>query len=89
MCKKKEKLTIHKSGEGQVVEEVGEVLPNVGVTVLAQTLVIKTVHLKTGVYILHNDYLPPPPKKKNINKNFFQVFLIPFFYFSSISFSSF
>ena len=39
-------LTVHKGGEREVVEQVGEVLPHVGVAILAQTLVIEPVHLK-------------------------------------------
>ena len=38
-------LAIHQRGEGQVVEQVCEVLPDVGVPVLPQTLVIEPVHL--------------------------------------------
>ena len=38
-------LAIHQRGEGQVVEQVCEVFPDVGVPVLPQTLVIEPVHL--------------------------------------------
>lgn len=38
-------LAVDKRGERQVIEEVGEVLPDVGVAVLAQALVVKAVHL--------------------------------------------
>jgi hypothetical protein len=40
-----EDLVVDEGGEGQVVEEVGEVLPDVGVAVLAQTLVVEAVDL--------------------------------------------
>lgn len=40
-----EDLAIDKSGEGEVVKEVGEVLPDVGVAVLAQALVVEAVDL--------------------------------------------
>ena len=33
-------------GQGQVVEQVSEVLPHVGVAVLAQALVVEPVHLR-------------------------------------------
>ena len=38
-------LVVHQGGEGQVVEQVGEVLPHVGIAVLPQTLVVEAVHL--------------------------------------------
>ena len=38
-------LAIHQRGEGQVVEEVCEVFPDVGVPILPQTLVIEPVNL--------------------------------------------
>jgi len=40
-----EDLTVHQSSEGQVVKQVGEVLPHVGIAVLPQALVIKPVNL--------------------------------------------
>jgi hypothetical protein len=40
-----EDLVVDEGGEGQVVEEVGEVLPDVGVAVLAQALVVEAVDL--------------------------------------------
>ena len=43
---KAEDLVVDKGGEGQVVEEVGEVFPDVGVAVLAEALVVETVHLR-------------------------------------------
>ncbi len=42
---KAEDLVIDESGEWEVVEEVGEVLPYVCVAVLAQTLVVESVDL--------------------------------------------
>lgn len=42
---KKTDLVVDEGGQGQVVEEVGKVLPDVGVAVLAQALVVKAVHL--------------------------------------------
>ena len=43
-----EDLTVHQRRQRQIVEQVGEVLPHVGVAVLAQALVIETVHLWAG-----------------------------------------
>lgn len=40
-----EDLIVDEGGEGEVVEEVGEVLPNIGVAVLAEALVVKAVNL--------------------------------------------
>ena len=39
-------LVVYQGGEGQVVEQVGEVLPHVGVAVLPQALVVEAVHLR-------------------------------------------
>ena len=41
-----EDLTVHQSSEGQVVKQVGEVLPHVGIAVLPQALIIKPVNLQ-------------------------------------------
>ena len=41
-----EDLVVDERGEGEVVEEVGEVLPHVGVAVLAEALVVESVHLR-------------------------------------------
>jgi hypothetical protein len=41
-----ENLVVDEGGEGKVVEEVGEVLPDVGVAVLAETLVVKAIYLR-------------------------------------------
>jgi hypothetical protein len=38
-------LVLHNCSERQIVEQVGQVLPNVRIPVLAQTLVVKAVHL--------------------------------------------
>jgi len=40
-----EDLAFDDSGEGEVVEEFGELLPDVGVAVLAQALVVESIHL--------------------------------------------
>ena len=42
---KTEDLVVDKGREGQVVEEVGEVLPDVGIAVLPQALVVEAVDL--------------------------------------------
>ncbi len=39
-------LSIDEGGQMKVVEQVGEVLPDVGVAVLAQALVVEPVDLK-------------------------------------------
>lgn len=41
-----EDLVVDERGEGEVVEEVGEVLPHVGVAVLAEALIVESVHLR-------------------------------------------
>ena len=41
-----EDLVVDERGERKIVEKVGEVLPNVCVTVLAQALVVKPIHLR-------------------------------------------
>ena len=38
-------LGLDEGGEGKVVEQVGEVAPDVGVTVFAETLVVEAVYL--------------------------------------------
>lgn len=40
-----ENLVVDQGGERQVIEEVREVLPDIGVAVLAKTLVVEAVHL--------------------------------------------
>ena len=40
-----ENLTVHQGGEGQVVEEVCEILPHVGIAVLTQALIIEAIDL--------------------------------------------
>lgn len=40
-----EDLVVDKGGEGEVIEEVGEVFPNVGVTIFAQALVVEAINL--------------------------------------------
>ncbi len=41
-----EDLVVNEGGEREVVEKVGEVLPHVGVSVLAQALVVEAVDLR-------------------------------------------
>ena len=38
-------LSIHNGSERKVVEEVSKILPDIGVTILPQTLVIEAIHL--------------------------------------------
>ena len=40
-----EDLIVNKCGEGKVVEEIGEVFPDVGIAVFSETLVIEAVDL--------------------------------------------
>lgn len=40
-----EDLVVDEGGEGEVVEEVGKILPDIGVAVLAQALVVEAVDL--------------------------------------------
>ena len=40
-----EDLVVNQGGERKIVEKVGKVLPDVGITVLAQALVIEAVYL--------------------------------------------
>lgn len=40
-----EDLVVNEGGEGEVVEKVGEVLPDVGVAIFAQTLIVESVDL--------------------------------------------
>lgn len=40
-----EDLVVDEGGQGEVVEQVGEVLPDVGISVLAETLVVEAVDL--------------------------------------------
>lgn len=42
---KTEDLVFNKSGKGEVVEEVSEIFPNVGVAVFAQAFVVESIHL--------------------------------------------
>lgn len=43
---KAEDLVLDEGGKGEVVEEVGEVFPHVGVAIFAQALVVEAVHLR-------------------------------------------
>ena len=38
-------LIIYQCGEGQIVKQICEVLPNIGISVFPQTLVVEAVHL--------------------------------------------
>lgn len=40
-----EDLVVDEGGEGKVVEQVGEVLPHVGISVLAETLIVEAIDL--------------------------------------------
>lgn len=40
-----EDLVVDEGGEGKIVEEVGEVLPHICVSVFAKALIIKAIHL--------------------------------------------
>ena len=39
-------LTINECSQRQVVKEIGEILPDVGIAVLTKTLIIETIHLR-------------------------------------------
>ena len=39
-------LSINYSSKGQIVKEVSEIFPHVGVAVLPQTLVVEAIHLR-------------------------------------------
>ena len=40
-----EDLTVHQGGQRKVVKKVGEIFPNIGIAILAQTFVVKPVNL--------------------------------------------
>ena len=42
---KKEELVVDQSGQGQVVEEVGEVFPDISVAILSEAFVVESVDL--------------------------------------------
>jgi len=50
---KAEDLVINEGSEGKVIEEVGEVLPDVGISIFSEALVIKAIDLSdlTGFMI--------------------------------------
>jgi hypothetical protein len=52
-----EDLVFDESSEGEVIEEVGKVFPNVGVAIFPQALVVETVDLSdlTGLVIATED----------------------------------
>ena len=41
-----EDLVLNNSGEGQVVKQLSELLPDVGVTVLAEAFIVESVPIK-------------------------------------------
>ena len=41
-----EYLAVHQGRQGKVVEQVGEVFPNIGISIFSQAFVIEPVHLK-------------------------------------------
>lgn len=45
-----ENLVLNDSGEGEVVEQLGELLPHIGVSILAKTLVVESIPIKGLVY---------------------------------------
>lgn len=42
---KAEDLVIDQSGQGEVIEEIGEIFPNVGIAVFSETLIVETIDL--------------------------------------------
>lgn len=44
--KERAHLIINEGRQGEVVEEVGEVLPHVGIAVLSQAFIVEAVHLR-------------------------------------------
>jgi len=54
---KAEDLLVNQGGKGEIIEEISEVLPYVGVAVLSETFVIKTVDLRdpTGFVVATED----------------------------------
>jgi hypothetical protein len=40
-----EDLVVNECGEGEVVEEIGEVFPDVGIAIFSETLVVEAVDL--------------------------------------------
>lgn len=70
-----EDLVLNECGKGEIVKEVGEVFPNVGVAVFAQALVVKSIHLRdlTGLVIAseNSDTLRVANFKGNQKRNSF------------------
>lgn len=54
-----ENLLLNESGQRQIVKKVGKVLPHVGIAVLAQALVIKTVPKKLKKIVKQNKERKP------------------------------
>ena len=46
-------LWFDKGGEREIIEEIGEILPNVGVAIFAKTFVVETVHLPGNQKVDH------------------------------------
>lgn len=42
---KAEDLVLDQSGQGKVIEKIGEILPDVGIAVFSQALIVKSIHL--------------------------------------------
>ena len=40
-----EDLTVHQSSQGQIVKQVSEIFPNIGVAIFTQALIIEPVNL--------------------------------------------
>ena len=45
-----EDLAVDKGGEGEIVEQVRERFPHVGIPILSETLVVEAVHLRRGKF---------------------------------------
>ena len=56
-------LSIDQSREGEVIKQVGEVLPDVGVAVLSEALIIKSIHLSDlSALMIATEYCDPAGK---------------------------
>lgn len=40
-----EDLVVDEGGKGEVVEEIGEVFPHIGIAIFTQALIVETIHL--------------------------------------------
>lgn len=54
---KTENLIVDQGSEREVVEEVGEILPHVGVAILSETFIVKAINLSnlTGLVVSSKD----------------------------------